>query len=113
MSTLITNGYTNDHMGANSTLSIPFRQYLNIINHAVVLTDIIDDQLYGNVRSPILSTINFKGETIISFENPHYLPVKKSQLSSINIKILDLTSKQIRFSDIFSLSILKLHFRKI
>jgi hypothetical protein len=113
MSTLISNGYTNDHMGANTTVSIPFRQYLNLINHAVVLTDIIEDQLYGNVRSPILSTINFKGETIISFENPHYLPVKKSQLSSINIKILDLTSKQIRFSDIFSLSILKLHFRKI
>jgi hypothetical protein len=110
--TLLTNGYTSDHIGARSTLSFPFPQTLNIINHAVILTDIIDDQYYGNARSPVLCTLNLKGQTITSFENPHYLPVKKSHLSSINIKILDLQANLIRFSDIFSLVILKLHFRK-
>jgi hypothetical protein len=109
---LLSNGYTSNHLGGTSSLSFPFPQYLNVINHAVILTDIIEDQLYGDVRSPVLCTLNLKGETITSFDNPHYLPVKKSQLSSINIKILDLTGHYIKFSDIFAICILKLHFRK-
>ena len=46
------------------------------------------------------------------YDNPHYLPVNKNRLSSINISIRDLQGRPIKFSDLFSVAIITLHFRK-
>lgn len=87
---------------------------VTLINYATVITDLIDDQFYGDSRSPVLYTLNLgnHSRSFTSFDNLYYLPVKKSQLSSINIQIRDLTGKFIRFSDPFFVVLIKLHFRK-
>ena len=82
----------------------------------MILTDIIEDQYYGDVRSPVLYTINLKSsnyiDTVTTYENPHYIPVNKSVINSINISIYDLSGEPLKFSDLFSIVIIKLHFRK-
>ena len=99
-----------------TTLSYAMTDSLNIINNAQILTDIIEDQYYGDVMSPVLYTINLKSsayiDSVTSYENPHYLPVNKSVINSINIRILDLSGEPVKFSDIFSIVIIKLHFRR-
>lgn len=97
-----------------STKTFQMQSSLNIINHAMILTDIINDQYFGDIRSPVLYTINLSSNdsyVTTSFENPHYLPVSVTDINSINIKILDLSGRHIKFTDIFSVVILKLHFR--
>jgi hypothetical protein len=92
-------------------------QYLSIINYAAIYTDFIEEQYVGGVQTPILRIINIKSsdaqDTVTFFNNPHYVKVKKTSISSINIRILDLTGNLIKFADLFSFVILKLHFRKL
>jgi hypothetical protein len=83
----------------------------------MILTDLIEDQYFGDAMSPVLYTLNMKSssnaESVTVLENPHYLPVKKTFISSINIQLFDLTGSPIKFTDLFSLVILKIHFRKL
>jgi hypothetical protein len=91
-------------------------QVLNLINYAALYTDLIEDQYFGDTLAPILRIINIKSQssadTITFFDNPHYVNINKSNISSINIKICDLKGNQIQFENIFAFVILKLHFRK-
>lgn len=111
--------FTNqvEKLAFKTTQSYLMTPTLNTINNAVVLTDLIDDQYFGDTMSPVLYTLNLKSsstaETVTVMDNPQYLPVKKSYISSINIQLFDLTGQPIKFSDIFSVVILKLHFKKV
>ena len=106
-----------DAISISSSKSFPFISNLNIINYAVIYTDIINDQFIGDTLAPVLYILNLKtsetGEIVTKFDNPHYIPVKKSILNTINIRLADISGESIKFSDIFSIVILKLHFRKI
>lgn len=98
--------------------SVPFQPILSkITQYAAIYLDIIPDQMVGDSLAPILQIISFNAyeqkDTIHLFENPHYIRLNKNIISSINIRILDLQGNQIKFSDIFALSILKIHLRKI
>jgi hypothetical protein len=94
-----------------------FVHYMSIINYAAIYTDFIEEQYVGGEQTPILRIINIKSseapDTVTFFDNPHYVKVKKTSISSINIRILDLTGNPIKFDDLFSFVILKLHFKKI
>ena len=65
----------------------------------------------------ILRVINIKSsqtpDMITYFQNPDYVPCKKTIINSINISILDLEGNYIKFDSDFAFVILKLHFRKI
>jgi hypothetical protein len=99
----------------NLDVSIHLENNFNHVQYAAIYTDCISDQYVGDTTAPILKIINLKAfpvsDSIHVFDNPHYLPVNKNRLTSINISIRDLQGRAIKYSDIFSVSIIKLHFR--
>jgi hypothetical protein len=92
-----------------------FKDNTSVINYAAIYTDIIPEQFFGDSSTPILINLisNKSGGVVKTFENPMYLPINRTYISSINIKIVDLQGNLIRFSDDFAYVIVKLHFRKI
>lgn len=95
------------------------RKYQNgiyVINNLYIYTDIIKYQYIGDTLSPLLRTINIPFNEILStesviYDSPHYTPVNKSSIDTINIKIKDDLGNSIRFER--GKSIVKLHFRPI
>ena len=81
----------------------------------VIYTDIIESQYYGNIKSPILRTVNIKSENdenTVFFDNPHYLNLNRTRIETINIQICDLTGELIQFRDNFSSIHMTLHFKR-
>jgi hypothetical protein len=71
----------------------------------------------GNTLAPILRFISKTGQfnknTEKIFTDPHYIPVRNSFISSINIDIRDPSGEPIRFENDLSKTLVKLHFRPI
>jgi hypothetical protein len=81
----------------------------------VIYSDIYEPQYYGNIKSPILRTVNIRSENdenTVYFDNPHYLNVNRTRIDTINIQLCDLAGKHIQFRDNFSSIHLTLHFKK-
>jgi hypothetical protein len=97
-------------------MTCDFTEHLSVINHAAIYCDIIESQLFGDVSAPVLQVINLHSsttaDTVTFFDNPAYLNVNKTLINSINIRVVDLQGDPIRFDNIFSFIIIKLHFRK-
>jgi len=91
--------------------------FIHPLSYAVIYTDIIQDQYFGDVVSNILKIIPLKTESdteVVSFfDNLHYIPLNKTKFTSINIEIRDLFGELIKFEDRFTFVIIKLHFRKL
>jgi len=87
------------------------------LNYALIYTDIIENQIFGDVIKPILKIIPIKSyndsEVVTFFDNLHYVRLCKNSISTINIQIRDLFGEQIKFQNQFSFVIVKLHFRKV
>lgn len=85
-----------------------------LINNIYIYSDIIKYQYIGDTLAPLLRTINIpttlSTESVI-YDSPHYIPVNKSSIDTINIKITDELGNNIRFER--GKTILKLHFRPI
>jgi hypothetical protein len=98
------------------TLTTSFEHSINVVNQACIYCDFIEDQYFGDVLAPILQVINLKSNegssTVTFYENPMYVNVKKTIINSINIRILDTSGHNIKFENLFSFVIVKLHFRK-
>lgn len=94
---------------------IPIRENIFSLTQAIyVYTDIIDFQYVGDSFSPLLQTVitenkNYASMVSVTYENPHYIPVNKSLITSINIDLRDDLGNKILFQD--GKTILKLHFR--
>lgn len=95
------------------------RKYENglyIINNMYIYTDIVKYQYIGDTLSPLLRTVSIPSSKVLStesviYDSPHYLPVNKSSIDTINIKIKDEQGQNIKFER--GKSIIKLHFRPI
>lgn len=91
--------------------------FMSTINYAILYTDIIENQYFGDTKSPILKIIPIKTQTdnevVTFFDNLHYVPVKNNYISSINIEIKDIHGNNIKFENNFSFVVIKLHIRKI
>jgi hypothetical protein len=86
------------------------------INYAIINTDIIERQYFGDYLLPILKIIPLKSngsEIVTYFDNLHYVPLSTNRINTITIEISDLFQNYIHFDDKFSFIIIKLHFRKI
>ena len=92
-------------------------ELLNFFDYIMLYTDIIEHQNLGDSYAPILRTITKNGEFNRSvekiFTDPHYIPVNKSYINSINIDLRDPSGEQIRFENQLSKVLTKLHFRPI
>jgi hypothetical protein len=91
--------------------------HIQAINYALIYTDIIRDQYFGDSFINILKMIPLKSsndnEVVTFFDNLHYVPLCKNKFTSINIEIRDIYGELIQFDDLFTYVILKLHFRKL
>lgn len=97
----------------------PFRvDLLNekvLVNEAFfVYTDIIEEQIVGDTKAPLLDTVALKGDIdeaiTVDFLNPHYVNLIKSDIPSIHITIKDSAGENIHFKNLAKV-IVKLHFR--
>ena len=83
----------------------------------MVYCDVIEPQTVGDTYAPLLRVIYKTGEfnrtTEKIYTNPHYLPVNKSFITSINIDVRDPSGDQSRFENLLSKVLVKLHFRPI
>jgi len=113
ISKLITNSNLESYICyKNEIFSIP--ENIQTIKSVAIYSDIIESQYFGDVRSQILRVLNIKSsnlEDTLHIVNPHYLNVKCSRISSINIEICDITGKSIKYFDNFSSLNITLHFR--
>jgi len=78
-----------------------------------VYCDIIEPQYVEHVKVPLLRTVKTKtkpGETVErTFENPHYLPVSKKEIRTIEVDLRTESGEPVPFQ--YGKSIVKLHFR--
>jgi hypothetical protein len=91
---------------------VPFVSELNLINQFVIYTDIIEEQYYGGQQRQVIHTLNLTKNVPAIIDSPHYVRVNKSTITSINIRICDRTGEPIKFSELFSNVLIKLHFRQ-
>jgi hypothetical protein len=79
-----------------------------------VYCDLVEPQIVGNVRVPLLRTVAVTGNygQVIDdiFHSPHYLPLQQTSFSSVHITINSDTNEPLRFQ--FGKSVIKLHFRR-
>ncbi len=84
------------------------------IHTLFVYTDIIEYNIVGDTRAPLLRNVSVEGEygDIITktYDSPHYVPLKQKFLNTVNINIRDDVGHYIPF--IGGKVIVKLHFRK-
>lgn len=88
---------------------------LNFLKYACVYCDIIENQYFGNTIQPVLKMIvldQTKNSLIKNTENLHYVNVRKSLITTINLKLLDMSGCPIQFEDDFGFVVIKLHFKK-
>lgn len=100
---------------SNKQFNITLRDLKIISNEAFfIYTDIIEEQIVGDTKAPLLDTVSLKGlidEAItIDIPNPNYVNVIKSDIASIHISIKDSEGENIHFTNLAKV-IVKLHFR--
>jgi hypothetical protein len=106
---------SDNRYDSNFTSDVIPNNHLESVQSLYIYTDIIDYQLVGDEYAPLLRNVvvsqNYSHPVAINYENPHYLPVNKSIISTINIDIRDDTGKEINF--IQGKVEIKLHFRPL
>lgn len=96
-------GKIKNYLNTN-ILPINFQQ-LRLIDNLFVYSNILQDQLVGDSSSTLLRIVNLNDDKI----TPHYVPLKRTLIPTINIEIKDEFGKNIDFN---SKIIIKLHFKK-
>ena len=80
----------------------------------MLYTDIIRDQIVGNILAPLLRIINVKGDhnemVLVQFDRPHYLPVVRKNINSLEMVIRTHAGNLVPFER--GRSYVKLHFRQ-
>ena len=113
-------GFQNETALSHATDEYPERGVdLNHGVHALfIYTDLISHQIVGNAEVPLLRTVRMKSFTggdrpemdTVVFTQPHFVPVSKHYIESIEIDIRDDTGERIPYST--GKVICKLHFRQ-
>lgn len=87
----------------------------NFIQSLFIYCDIIDYQYVGDAFVPLLRNVIVDNQYLktawVHYDNPHYVCINKSQISTIKVEIRDETGQKIKFEN--GKIILKLHFRPI
>lgn len=85
----------------------------NIIESLFIYCDIIDYQFVGDAYAPLLRNVVvdniFPKTAWMHYDNPHYVDINKSEISTIHVEIRDDIGEKIRFDG--GKVIIKLHFR--
>ena len=90
-------------------------EQLNSINAFYIYSDIVDYQFIGDTFAPILRVIPISNKQVYgeyvceSYTTPHYVPVKRSNIDTIEIDIKTDSGEAIQFNS--GKLLIKLHFR--
>ena len=83
------------------------------IYNIYLYTNIIEPQYVGNVRAPLLKTIaidHLSENTHVIYENPYYLNIPPTQLTTICLDVRTLTGERVKFP-VYGYIYFTLHFR--
>lgn len=87
---------------------------INVISSLYVYCDIIDYQFVGDSKVQLLRTVSTHNSSFdhfdIIYDSPHYLPVNKKTINTINIFIASDTGDKILFNS--GKVFVKLHFKQ-
>ena len=107
----------NDEILNNDHSFIMLSESLNFFDYLMLYCDLAEPQCVGDTFAPLLRSIcktgAFNTSTEKIYTNPHYIPVCKSFINSINIDIRDPAGEQVKFENSLSKVLVKLHFRPI
>ena len=106
----------NTNMYTLATVGTELPRLENI--HALyVYADIVEPQHVGDVMAPLIGYVNVTGKPGDRMSHtcnpPIYLPVDKSYIDVIRIRITDERGNDVRFPDLLEHVVLRLHFRKV
>lgn len=110
-------GFSNNIIFKNTsaTEKILDTTVLNIVNALYVYSDIVEHQYVGDTRVQLLravSTHDINNEYVdIIYDSPHYVPVIKRSINTIEINIFTDTGEKVLFQR--GKLLIKLHFRPI
>jgi hypothetical protein len=85
--------------------------------HALyVYADVVQQQHVGDVMAPLIGYVNVNGKPGDRISHtcnpPIYLPVARSYIDAISVRITDENGQNVMFPDLFEHVVLRLHFRK-
>lgn len=108
-------GFENTELSKERNIAEHDVDMKGVFNILFVYCNIIENQIVGNTKVPLLRSINNTtghfGELVERMYNfPYYVPVLKNEISTIEISIKGDDNKLIPFK--FGKTIVKLHFRK-
>ncbi len=109
---LITDELKSTVKGDVDSVNFEINYNIRRVNQFLIYTDIIEEQWYGGQKLQVLHTFNFSQQSSAIVDTPHYVNVNKSCINSINIRICDREGDPVKFRDIYSNVIVKLHFRE-
>ena len=93
----------------------PIDPVIHFCDNFLLYTDIIADQLYGDVSSKIIRNVvphGLHGDKVsISYESIHYVDLALTKINTININIRDAQGNFIHFNDKLGKVVIKLHFK--
>ena len=120
---MITFGFSNKkYMGQPKIKNITFKssetlkQNLSEISNFYIYSDIVEYQIVGNNQAPLLRIVPTgevnKGLNFTSkiFDSPHYIPVARNNLDTIEIDITNHLGNPIYFTS--GEVVVKLHFKR-
>ena len=108
-------GFNSENITIKSNMECPNPVNLNWgLDTLYIYCNIVDSQLVGDTLAPLLRAINIQGapgDTVYkSFNYPHYLPLTRLHIDTIEIDIRDDTGEKVPFVN--GKVIVKLHFRQ-
>ena len=101
--------------GTEKSICYILSDYLRVVEHLFVYTNIIENVHVGSVMIKLLKTLPVKSKfnDIVSdaFDFPQYLPLDSSFIDRIRIFVCDFEGNKLKFLDTHSSVVYKLHFR--
>ena len=113
-------GFTNTQykgeVNSDRFKSLPVRHFLSDISNFYIYSDIVEYQFVGNEQAPLLRIVptgevnNKLNFTSKIFDSPHYIPVARNNIDTIDIDIRNHLGDPIYFTS--GEVVVKLHFKR-
>lgn len=107
-------GFEGDYKVIRGQVIPPLTYNLNPINNLFIYSDILEHEIVGDSRAPLLRVVNVEhrnGEQVsIHYDTPHYKRIQTKVFDTVEIDIRDGTGESIPFTR--GTLILTLHFRR-
>jgi hypothetical protein len=108
-------GFNEDYYEVSMEAAVSRPKQINNINTLFLYCDCIDYQYIGDTFAPLLRVVavpnelNYGDNVNLIFDSPHYVPVSRNTINTIEMSILDDIGELIKFN--YGKVLIKLHFR--